>query len=317
MKQTKRILLDVDTGIDDALAILYAVKLPHVRIEGITTGFGNVDARQATRNTLDVLKLAEAEELIPVAMGEDKPLVRPRREFSAVIHGANGLGGFELSPSRQQPLEEHAVDFILRKIKQFPHELTLVFTGRLTNLAVAIARDPSIVRKVHRLVLMGGALKVPGNITAVAEANIHGDPEAAHLVFESGIPITMVGLDVTAHTKFGETHYDRLMELLPSEKLELREFLTHLFTFSFKASAGINEGKFRLMHDPLAVAVAVDGSFVSTEDHYIYIETKGNLSSGATLADLRHPPSKINAKVSIAVDDKRFLNHYIETLVST
>lgn len=316
MKQEmKRILMDVDTGVDDALAILYAVRLPGVRIEGITCSFGNVDARQAAVNTLNVLKLAEPDYNIPVYIGADVPLVRPRQEFSSVIHGSNGLGGYELPPSDQQPLPDHAADFIVRSANDNPGQLTLVCTGRLTNLAIALAKDPTIARKTE-LVLMGGALQAPGNITPVAEANIHGDPEAAARVFESGIPITMVGLDVTSQTKFGECHLERLLDKLPPQQTELRQFLSHLFSFSFEASAGLNEGRFRLLHDPLAIGVVYDPSFVTMESYYVYIETKGSLSSGATLADLRHPQSRTNANVCMAVEVERFISHFIDTLAS-
>ncbi|MGV2685839.1 nucleoside hydrolase, partial [Clostridium perfringens] len=189
---------------------MFAVKSIQQQIEGITTVFRNVDVKQATKNTLQVLELAQPRYEIPVSMGADAPLFRPRRENVTAIHGANGLAGYELPEARQSPVNERASDFIVRKVREQAHDITLVFTGRLTNLAVALAKDPSIAQKA-KLVLMGGAIKVPGNITPVSEANIHGDPEAAHRVFESGIPITMVGLDVTGKAKFGEAHYQQLM----------------------------------------------------------------------------------------------------------
>ncbi len=316
MENVKRIILDVDTGIDDALAIIFAIKSKKLRVEGITTGFGNVDLKQATVNTLKMIDLSDPTYDIPVAMGAEKPLFRKRREPSHQIHGVDGLGGYELPESIRIPIEEEAADFIIRKVSESPSEITLVFTGRLTNLAIALAKDPSIASKVERLVLMGGALKVPGNITAVSEANIHGDPEAAHRVFESGMPITMVGLDVTAKTKFSEIHFEKLMYRMSDEQTALRGFLDHIFKFSFEASDKLNEGKFRLMHDPLAVGVAEDPNLVTTEDHYIYIETKGELSSGATLADLRLPAEKTNASVCIEVKDEVFLHHYIDTIVT-
>ncbi|MEH7236421.1 nucleoside hydrolase [Bacillus sp. JJ1562] len=316
MENVKRIILDVDTGIDDALAIIYAIKSKNIVIEGITTGFGNVSVEQATVNTLKMIDLAGPAYDIPVAMGAGKPLVREMRAPSVAIHGSDGLGGYDLPETKRTPIEESAPNFIIRKINESINKLTLVFTGRLTNLAIALAKDPSIASKVERLVLMGGALKVPGNITEVAEANIHGDPEAAHRVFESGIPITMVGLDVTSNTKFGEAEFDLLMEKLTDKQQALKDFFYHVFKFSFEASNRLNEGKFRLMHDPLAVGVAEDSSIVATEDYYIYIETKGTLSMGATLADLRLPQTKTNASVCMKVNDQLFLNRYIDTIAS-
>ncbi|MGM8212249.1 nucleoside hydrolase [Virgibacillus sp. W0430] len=315
MQNKKKIILDVDTGIDDALAIIYAVKSDDILVEGITTGFGNVDVKQATENTLKVLDLINPSYEIPVSAGADKPLFRPRREPSVAIHGHDGLGEYPLPATKRYPVEQHASDFIIKKIHENLHNITLVFTGRLTNLAIALAKDPSIASKVERLVLMGGALHVPGNVTEVAEANIHGDPEAAHRVFESGIPITMVGLDVTSKTKFGEEHFGQVMEQLPVDQQGLRDFFDHIFQFSFNASDQLNEGRFRLMHDPLAVGVAIDPNYVKTKDFYIYIETRGALSSGATLADLRTPQTKTNASVCIKVNDELFLQHYIDTIV--
>jgi len=315
MEQVKHILLDVDTGVDDALALIYAVKSKKLYIEGITTVFGNVDVEQATDNTLRVLALAQPRYEIPVAMGANAPLFRPRRENVTAIHGANGLAGYELPQSSQLPVDERASDFIVRKVREQAHDITLVFTGRLTNLAVALAKDPSIAQKA-KLVLMGGAIKVPGNTTPVSEANIHGDPEAAHRVFESGIPITMVGLDVTGKAKFGETHFHELMNGFTDEQAALKAFMQHIFTFSFEASESLNEGKNRLMHDPLAMAVVEDASFVEMENYYVYIETKGQISSGATLVDFRGQPSRTNASVCMRVREDAFLQHYIRTVLS-
>ncbi|WP_106769668.1 nucleoside hydrolase [Paenibacillus faecalis] len=315
MEQVQRILMDVDTGVDDALAIIFAVKSKKLHIEGMTTVFGNVDVKQATENTLKVLDLAQPYYKIPVAMGADYPLFRPRREAVTAIHGINGLAGYELPATSRLPIDESAADFIVRVVNERVNDLTLVFTGRLTNLAIALAKDPSIAQKT-KLVLMGGAIKVPGNTTPVAEANIHGDPEAAHRVFESGIPITMVGLDVTGKAKFSETHFHQLMTGITDEQAELKAFMDHIFTFSFEASDRLNEGKYRLMHDPLALAVVEDASLVQTEDYYVHIETKGPLSSGATLVDFRRPQLRSNASVCMQVRAEDFLQHYIHTVLS-
>lgn len=310
----KKIILDVDTGIDDALAILYAIKSKHIQVEGVTTVFGNSSLEQVTRNTLQVIELAEPGYPIPVAMGADRPLFRPMREPSTSVHGKNGIGDYELPSPATEPLNERAADFMIRKINEQPHEITLVCVGRLTNLAIALAKDPTIAGKVERLVLMGGAFRVPGNITPVSEANIHGDPEAAHRVFESGIPITMVGLDVTTQAKFQDEHLERLQQKMSAEKEALMTFLSFIFSYSFEASSRMNEGRCRLLHDPLAVAVALDPSYVGTEEHYIYIETKGTMSVGGTLADERRLQTKTNAAVCVSVDHERFLQDFIDTI---
>lgn len=311
-----RVILDVDTGIDDALAILYAIKSTNLKLEGITTGYGNTDVEQVTDNTLRIVNLANPRYDFPVVMGAKKPLFRPGRKHSSGIHGNNGIGDYQLPPTTKPISNENAADFIIRKINEYPNEMTLVMTGRLTNLAIAVAKEPSIAKKIKRLVLMGGALKVPGNITPVSEANIHGDPEAAHRVFESDIPITMVGLDVTSKVKFGEYHLEKLLNGLSNGKNDMKAFINHIFTFSFDASERINEGRFRLLHDPLAVGVVEDASFVNTEDYYIYIETKSKLSLGATLADLRTEQKKVNASVCMEVRSERFIDHFINTIIS-
>ncbi|CAH0122495.1 MULTISPECIES: nucleoside hydrolase [unclassified Paenibacillus] len=316
MQNQKRLLLDVDTGVDDALAILYALKSPAAVIEGITTVCGNVAVEQATVNTLKVVELSGAGD-IPVAQGAAKPLMREWGGTVTAYHGENGLGNYDRLPEpKLQPLEEHAADFIVRKVNERPHELTLVFVGRLTNLALALAKDPAIATKVDRLVLMGGALRAPGNVTTVAEANIHGDPEAAHRVFQSGMPITMVGLDVTMKAIFKEKHLEELKRRMPSQLADLEAFAEHVLKFRFNAYDSSDGLYGTALHDPLAVAVALDPNLVETEDHYITVETKGKVSEGATLADLRRPTDRSNASVCVQVDEERFIEQFIEVLCS-
>jgi len=312
-----KIILDVDTGIDDALAILYALKSDRLQVEGITTGFGNVSAEVATRNTLAVLELVGLADRVPVAMGASAPLFRPWDGPVPWIHGENGLGNYPLPEPKGQPLAEFAPDFLIRKIHEQPGELTLVFVGRLTNLAIALAKDPSIAGKVKKLVLMGGALRVPGNVTPVSEANIWGDPEAAHRVFESGMPITMVGLDVTMKATLTRDDVRKLKEMAAApEKQPLVRFAEGILDFYFEAYEKHNgmRGSFPL-HDPLAAAVAEDASLVATERHYIRIETKGRLSVGATLADMRRiRPKETNADVCVQVDRDRFVARFLHVL---
>jgi purine nucleosidase len=312
-----KIILDVDTGIDDALAILYALKSENIRVEGITTVFGNVSVELATRNTLAVLELAGMKDQVPVAMGASAPLFREWDGPVPWIHGENGLGNYQLPEPAQKPLDEFAPDFLIRKVHEQPGELTLVFVGRLTNLAIALAKDPSIAHKVKQLVLMGGALRVPGNVTPVSEANIWGDPEAAHRVFESGMPITMVGLDVTMKALLTDADVLKFREMAAGEeKQPLVRFVDGILQFYFQGYEKHNgiSGMIPL-HDPLAVAVAEEPSLVTTERHYIRIETKGRLSLGATLADLRKiRPRESNASVCVDVDRDRFVERFLHVL---
>ncbi|AJY77462.1 hypothetical protein VN24_03205 [Paenibacillus beijingensis] len=307
-------ILDVDTGIDDSLAILLALKTEHVVVEGITTVFGNTSVEQATRNTLQVIGLADAPYEVPVAKGAAGPLFGEWGGPVVHIHGDNGIGNCELPWPEQEPLDEKAADFIVRKVNENPDALTLVFVGPLTNLAIALAKDPSIASKVKRLVLMGGAVKVPGNVTPVVEANIHSDPEAAHRVFESGMPITMVGLDVTMKTIIGKSHLDRLAAGTASARRP--QFIGGILSYYFEAYLKQDGFYGSPLHDPLAVAVAVDPSLVQTEEVYIRIETKGELSYGATIADFRRPPERTNASLCTEVDSERFVEYFMNVLSS-
>ncbi|MBW5449091.1 nucleoside hydrolase [Cohnella sp. CFH 77786] len=315
-----KMILDVDTGIDDALALLFALKSDEIGLEGITTVFGNVSAEQATRNTLAVLELSGAAEDIPVAMGAAGPLFGEWGGTVESIHDRNGIGGYELPEPKKQAIAEFAPDFIVRKLNEQPGEITLVFVGRLTNLAIALAKDPTIASKAKRLVLMGGALYAPGNVTPVAEANIWGDPEAAHRVFESGIPITMVGLDVTMEAVLRDEDVRRFKELAAGPGQEpLVRFVDAILKYYFEAYEQYNGCVGRIpMHDPLAVAVAEDPSLVDTEPHYIAIETKGRLSAGATLSDRRKASAftEINASVCVRVDRDRFVDRLLKVLAA-
>ncbi|GFZ84779.1 nucleoside hydrolase [Paenibacillus marchantiophytorum] len=314
--QNVRMILDVDTGIDDSMAILLALKTKHIKVEGITTVFGNTDVVQATRNTLQVIELSGVPYEVPVAMGAARPLYRDWKGPVTHIHGDNGIGNCELPEPKGKAIPESASDFIVRMVNENPHELTFVFVGRMTNLALALAKDPTIASKVKRLVIMGGAVKVPGNVTPAAEANIYGDPEAAHRVFESGIPITLVGLDVTMKTIIGEEHRLDLMAAPIPGNERAAAYIGEAFQFYFGAYDKQNGFYGAPLHDPLAVAVAAYPDLITTEDHYIRIETKGTMSYGATLADLRRSVEVTNTAVGVDVDSPRFLDYFINTLKS-
>lgn len=307
-----RILLDVDTGIDDSLAILLALKSNNAVVEGITTVFGNTDVEQATRNTLQVIELADAPYEVPVAAGASGPLFGKWGGPVVHVHGENGIGNCELPWPKQKPLEEKAADFIVRKVNENPGQLTLVFVGPLTNLAIALVKDPSIASKVKRLVLMGGAVTVPGNVTPVVEANMHSDPEAAHRVFESGMPITMVGLDATMRTIIDESHLERLSA--GSDSARRPQFIGGILSYYFNAYLQQDGFYGAPLHDPLAVAAALDPTLVQTKDLYIRVETKGELSYGATVAEFRRPPERTNASVCMDVDSGRFLETFMNVL---
>ncbi|MGO4108996.1 nucleoside hydrolase [Paenibacillus sp. YAF4_2] len=301
MNRTKMII-DADTGIDDALAILYGLKSPKIDMEGITTVFGNIPVEMATDNTLRILKLAGREHEIPVSEGAGRPLTRSLNGFSTHVHGGNGIGDVELPVSSQQKLEEPAADFIIRKAEELRGELVIVAMGRLTNIAHALQKDPGLPSKVKHLYIMGGAVNVPGNVTPVSEANIWGDPEAADLVIQSGMSITLVGLDVTMKTLLHQSHLDSLARLSKSENQPIVSFINQSMQYYFDFYREVNAYReCAPMHDPLTVLIAVEPGIVRTQTMHLSVECGGEHCAGMTVADQRVKPS-VGSPVQVCVD---------------
>src|SRR5512133_2480568 len=191
----KKILFDTDPGIDDACAILLALASPEISLEGLSIVHGNCSVEQATTNALSVLELARAGH-IPVAKGCELPLVQPSL-LAPETHGSTGLGYAKLPEPRLRPTVQHGIDFLIEKIMSSPGEITVVAIGPLTNVALAIRQEPRIVQAIKELIIMGGALRHEGNTTALGEFNTYVDPHAAHIVYQAGMPTTLVPLDVT------------------------------------------------------------------------------------------------------------------------
>lgn len=305
-----RMIVDADTGIDDAIAILYALYSPDIRLEGITTSFGNAGVEQTTDNTLRLLKLAGFEHQIPVASGADKPLNRPALHFSRHVHGDNGLGGAELPPAGQQPVSSQAAEFIVSAVNAAPGEITLVTLACLTNLANAIKLDPGIVGKFKQVVVMGGSVLVPGNRTPVAEANFASDPDAAAFVFESGMPLRVVGLDVTLKTLLTRRQLAYLLEHAPSGKQAAIRFMRDSLEFYFRFYQSSNHLVDACpMHDLLAVLAAENPSLVKIQTLPAFIATEGEYTAGMVVADRRARPS-VGKPVDfcLEVDAERAMN---------
>ena len=220
-----KILIDADTGIDDSIAILFALKRQDVQVVGITTGFGNTDARQAADNSLRLIQLAAPGYEVPVAVGAAAPLEGEWEGPVPHIHGRNGIGDAQIPPSSQKPLEESACDFIIRMAHAHAGELTLVMLARMTNLALALKKEPELPKLIRRVVFMGGTWHTPGNVSPVAEANIAGDPEAADLVFQAGFNLTMVGLDVTQKVRLTAGHLRLLEKYAAPENRPIVDYL--------------------------------------------------------------------------------------------
>lgn len=257
----RHLLIDADTGIDDSIAILYALSSPRLRVEGITTCFGNSGARQSAENCLRLIRLSNCGYDVPVVVGADCRLDGTKKEPSTAIHGENGIGDVILPPSGQKPLELDAADFIVQKATELEGELVLVTTGSLTNLARALEKDPTLPRKLKRLVVMGGCLQVPGNVTPVAEANLHADPQASDRVFRAGFPMLLVGLDVTTETFIRSADLEAL-EPVCSDKSRaavayMRQALDFYFRFHRQTQGMLGQC---FVHDPLAVLIAEDAT---------------------------------------------------------
>ncbi|MGO4538288.1 nucleoside hydrolase [Paenibacillus sp. 2TAB19] len=313
MSNPLRMILDVDTGVDDAAAILFALLSPDIKVEGITTGFGNIDMEQATENTLRVIRLANCGYEVPVAAGAAAPLKRAFKGAVPHIHGHNGIGDADLPRSPQKLLEESAADFIIRMASENPGELTLVTVGRLTNLALALMKDPSVADKLKRVFVMGGTVFAPGNATPVSEANLHGDPEAAALVFESSVPLTVVGLDVTQKTRLSRSHLAYLSQHASEERQPIVKFLTEsmevYFDFYNKSNNFLGECP---MHDPLAVLVALNPSLVQVQTLPAVIDCGSGLTAGMIITDRRVKPTVGRAvEICVEVDSERAIQQLL------
>jgi inosine-uridine nucleoside N-ribohydrolase len=290
---SNRVIIDTDPGVDDALALLLAMSSPELTIEGLTPVAGNVPLDLTLPNALRMIEIAGRTD-IPVAAGARAPLLR-RLVTAQYAHGENGLGGAVFPEPKTKPIAEPAALFIRQIVRKYPGEVTLIAIGPLTNVASALNTDPELAAMVKGVVMMGGSLS-GGNITPAAEFNVYVDPEAARIVFQSGIPITMVGLDVTRKTSLTDEHV-RTLEAAQNPISQgaakvARNALTHNREHGFLVGPN--------MHDSLAVASFLDPSLITWEDYYVDIETAGELTAGETVGyspnagDLRRSPGKEN-----------------------
>jgi len=297
----KKILLDCDPGHDDMMAIMLACASDAIELLGITTVAGNQIGEKTFRNALQVLTLIN-ERHVPVARGADKPLVR-ELTVAPKIHGKSGLDGAELPEPDVVPLDLPAVDFIIRTLKQADEKIILVPTGPLTNIGAVLLQDPSVKEKIERIVLMGGAL-YDSNITPAAEFNIFVDPEAAKIVFEAGVPLTMVGLDVTnkAVITFEE------IAKLSAQNGKVSGVVGPLLEFFAQANHDFFGIQGAPIHDALAVASVIDPTVVETRRLNVEIETEGRLTSGRTVIDIYGVTGKTpNVDVALKIDAAKFI----------
>ena len=284
-----RVIIDTDPGVDDAFALLLAMRSPELKIEAITPVAGNVPLEVTLPNALRMVEIAGRTD-IPVAAGAKTPLLR-RLVTAAYVHGENGLGGAVFPDPTTKPEAEPAAEIIRRIVRKYPGEVTLITIGPLTNIAAALASDSDLAAQVRGLVMMGGSLS-GGNITPAAEFNIYVDPEAARIVFQSGIPITMVGLDVTRKTALTDDHVAKLSAgnsaVSQAAAKIARKAIDHTRAQGFLVGPN--------MHDSLALAAFLDPSILQFENYYVDIEVNGELTAGQTLGyspnqgDLKRTP---------------------------
>ena len=311
----KRIILDTDPGIDDAVALILALKSKELKLEAVTTVSGNVHVDKCTKNALRILELMRRED-VPVAKGASKPL--KRRLYTAEhVHGKDGLGDANLPEPAIKAADEHAVDLIIEKIACNPRGVILVPIGPLTNIALAMVKEPEIVENVEGIVLMGGAYGVTpygfGNVTPVAEFNIYTDPEAARIVFDSGMEMTAVGLDVTT---------DPQALLIRNDFERIKEANTTAAEIVVKIiEKTLNLRRAVALHDAMAVSYLIYPDLFTAKKYRVDIETKGEFTTGQTVTDRRmgilegnSEIKKPNVYVCTSVKGREFINSLINQI---
>ncbi|XP_057445439.1 probable uridine nucleosidase 2 [Lotus japonicus] len=318
--QPKKIIIDTDPGIDDAMAIFLALRSPEVEVIGLTTIYGNVYTTLATRNALHLLEFAGRTD-IPVAEGSHVTLTKGTKlRIADFVHGADGLGNQDFPPPEGKPIEESAAAFLVNQAKSNPGKVTLVALGPLTNIALAIQLDPDFTKNIGQIVILGGAFAVNGNVNPSAEANIFGDPDAADVVFTSGADILVVGINVTHQVVL--TGSDR--EKLASSNGKFAQYLHKILGvyFSYHSEAYNTNGVY--LHDPAVVLAAVDPSLFTYIEGVVRVQTSG-ITRGLTILDNKQKrfgeitewSNKPTVKVAVTVDAPRVVKLVMDRLMDS
>lgn len=308
MKQ--KVILDCDPGHDDALAILLAAHHPALELLAITTVAGNQSVEKTSLNALKVCSLAQLEH-IPVARGMPQPLLRSVH-YAADIHGESGLDGPALPKPSFALFPIHAVDLLIDLLLNSAGDIILIPTGPLTNIAVAMRREPAIIPKIRAISLMGGAIGV-GNVTPASEFNIWADPEAAAIVFACGRPITMVPLEVT-HQALATPDIIQRLRSAQKTVTTLAADLLAFFAEAYRTTFGFAAPP---VHDPCAVAAVIDPTIVPTQLMHVDVETVGTFTAGRTVCDVYGKSAQpANVSVGQSLDRDRFWDVLIDTLLT-
>jgi len=305
----KPVIIDVDTGVDDAVALLAAFQLPQLDIRALTTVAGNVSLDKTTRNTRCLVDLIGKD--VPIYVGAAKPIFTDPIPSAPYVHGEDGLGGVVLPEPKKQVEAMAACDAIYEEAVRQNGELEIIAVGPLTNLGLAFLKYRDLPKYIKRIVIMGGAASF-GNVTPAAEFNIYGDPEAADIVFTSGVPVHMCGLDMTLKTWFTPEEVESFAALGTPQGQFARDVLQKAQDFSLMVGLpGV------CMHDPSTVLYAADDSIFTAEPAGVRVETKGVLTRGKTVTDLYsdHQMEVKNAYVVTDVD-REALRDWLLSLVA-
>ncbi len=302
----RRVLLDTDPGIDDALAILLALASPEIELVGLSVVHGNCPLADGVINALAVLELGGVPTL-PVASGCDRPLLR-LLHTALETHGDKGLGYATLPRAAAKPVAEHGVDLLIREIMAAPGEVTLVAVGPLTNVALALRKEPRLAGAVRECFIMGGALRADGNTTPLGEFNVYADPHAAQIVLESGMPITIMPWDVTKDVQFTQTHVDQLLArggpiaaFIAAATRFYIEF--HLKQFGWAACS---------INDPAALALIWWPELAQTRELYMAVETTSELTMGKTVGDFKGMLGRApNVRLVEQFDGPEFVRRFV------
>jgi purine nucleosidase len=278
-------------------------------LEALTVTFGNCSVEQGVQNALSLLELAQAPH-IPVAKGASRPLVQPLL-LAPETHGNTGLGYAQLTPPTIKPSLTPAVQLLIDKVMAHPGEITIIAIGPLTNLALAIRLEPRLIRAVNEVFIMGGAIRHDGNTTPLAEFNTYCDPHAAQIVFHSGMPLTLVPLDVTYQVIFTPADVDRLLQI----DSPLTRFIAESTRFYMEFHNEYQQISGCVINDPLALAISYMPDLVDTQELYVDVDISGGPSMGKTYADFyRLLGKEPNMQVALDVRPRQFLDYFVERM---
>ncbi|KMZ60409.1 putative uridine nucleosidase 2 [Zostera marina] len=318
--EKKKIIIDTDPGIDDAMAIFVALGSPEVEVIALTTIFGNVYTSLATKNALHLLEVAERTD-IPVVEGSHMTIMKATKlRIADFVHGKDGLGNQNFPQPKGKCIEQLAPEFLVEQAKLHPGNITIVALGPLTNIALAIQLDPEFSKNIGQIVLLGGAFSVNGNVNPAAEANIFGDPEAADIVFTSGADILAVGINVTHQVVFTDNDRKKLEE----SEGKLAKYLCKILGlyFSYHREAYHTKGVY--LHDPTALLAAINPSLLTYTEGVVRVQTTG-ITRGMTLFDntlkkygeITEWTDKPKVKVAVTVDSPAIVEIVLDRLINS